>query len=221
MIKGKGPASSKSDITSVHSKGSVSQAQNKILVKTKSHARSEKSLDEKSTYSKKKNELLGIFSKDKSKEKDRTSNYPNSVNSSVNKSKSSQAKNALDELKFGNYLKLNYFLENKNIKHVEQETKVVESKGEQKKVDDIFLVQQIKNLEKKPLKKSTIMFFNNNPLILKETGNKRKSKKKNFMFQAENLSAYKNKLLNENNVDDGVITAKEFYDVDNRKYLDN
>lgn len=129
--------------------------------------------------------------------------------------KSKKSKYGVDDVKFGNFLKLNYYLENKNIKHVDREFKEEEKEDEEEELND-KLMQQIKNLDKKPLKPSTILFYNNTMFMMRNDNRlKRKNKKKSFAFQPHNLQVDKNTLLNDGN-EQLVNMTNTLYDVDER-----
>lgn len=139
------------------------------------------------------------------------------ISESVSRSKYSK-KNIVDEHKFANYLKLNYYLENNNIKHLDKDIpdEAVEVVVEEDTSDKLFL--QIKSLYKKPLKQSSMIYYNNSVFMLKGHSIKKKHKKKNFSFQVNNLKTDKNNLLGEGS-EQMFNIANSMYDIDMKKNM--
>lgn len=124
-----------------------------------------------------------------------------------------------EEVKLGNFMKINHFIKNQNIRQVEDiiVEKVDDNKDQAKEENTDKLLIQLQELEKQPLISSQIIYFNNEILTKKtEKRNQKKKKKK------QNLNIQSMVLIGKNNNITGLeektssYIENNYYDLDDR-----
>lgn len=125
-----------------------------------------------------------------------------------------------EELKLGNFMKINHFIANQNIKQVDEY--LYEGKSDDTKENETQpqfqdkLILQLKDLDKPLLKSCGIIYFNNEPLNkLMDNGNKKKKKKQNLSIQSMVLMGKTNNITG---LEEKTTTYNEnnFFDLDDK-----
>lgn len=125
--------------------------------------------------------------------------------------------NSNEENKLTNFMKINYYISNKNIKQADEKPKKIEKiEDEEVKDDKDKLIEQIRLLEKQKLNYCPLFFYNNEQVQMKEEKktSRKKKKKQNISIQSMIL------LAKANNVTGAEEKSFTFIKNGNQKDLD-